>query len=53
MDNFDVILREKLNLYKQAIKVAKEGLRLLADKDPIARATLDEMYKISEKIDKK
>tara|TARA_R100001594_G_scaffold144018_2_gene192646 strand:- start:48 stop:209 length:162 start_codon:yes stop_codon:yes gene_type:complete len=52
MTDFDVIMREKLELYKQAIRVAKEGLRILAEKDPIARATLEEMYKISQKIDK-
>tara|TARA_Y100001972_G_C7441144_1_gene226396 strand:+ start:183 stop:344 length:162 start_codon:yes stop_codon:yes gene_type:complete len=53
MTDFDVIMREKLELYKQSIRVAKEGLRLLADKDPIAKATLEEMFKISKKIDKK
>ena len=51
MDDFEVILRDRLDLYKQAIKVAKEGLSLLADTDPIARKTLEEMYKISKKIE--
>lgn len=52
MSELEAELRERLIIYKEAIKVAKEGLRLLADKDPIARATLEEMYKISQKIGK-
>lgn len=52
MSDFEVMLKERLDLYKKAMRVAKEGLGLLADKDPIARKTLEEMYKICEKIEK-
>ena len=52
MSELEAELRERLIIYKEVIKVAKEGLRLLADKDQIARATLEEMYKISLKIEK-
>ena len=51
MSDFEVVLVERLELYRKVIKVAKEGLKLLADKDPIARKTLEEMYKICEKIE--
>ena len=51
MSEFEALLKERLLLYKEAMKVAREGLGLLADKDPIARATLEEMYKICKKIE--
>lgn len=48
--NEDQRLIRQLEILYEALDVAKEGLEVLKDREPIAQKTLDEIEKIYKKI---
>ena len=47
-----VNLLEHLEILHEALKVAREGLKVLEDQSPVAMKTLEEINKICQKIGK-